>query len=131
MNRRGRPGVDNVAADPNTRTYMARITVPNPKHVLKIGMVAEARIAGDQKMSVMCVPGEAIVRDAQGATLVFAYFPEQQRVYNKRVKTGQLCGAEVEIKEGLSGSESIVIAGQDRLRDGTPVTIANRPAENR
>jgi RND family efflux transporter MFP subunit len=65
----------NVSADPNTRTYMARITVPNPKHVLKIGMVAEAKIARDRKISMMTVPGEAIVRDAQGATIVFVYFP--------------------------------------------------------
>ncbi|MCG6536891.1 MAG: efflux RND transporter periplasmic adaptor subunit, partial [Syntrophales bacterium LBB04] len=60
----------NVGADPGTRTYMARISLPNPRQVLKIGMVAEANIAGDQKMSVMCVLGEAIVRDAQGATTV-------------------------------------------------------------
>ena len=33
----------NVAADPGTRTYMTRISLPNPGHVLKIGMVAEAR----------------------------------------------------------------------------------------
>jgi RND family efflux transporter MFP subunit len=121
----------NVGADPGTRTYMARITVPNPKHVLKIGMVAEARITGDRKMAVTTVPAEAIVRDAQGATIVFVYFPEQQRVYHKRVKAGALFGAEVEIKEGLSGKESIVIGGQDRLRDGMPVTITSRPAENR
>jgi len=118
----------NVAADPGTRTYMVRITLPNPDQVLKIGMVAEARIAGDRKRSMMTVPGEAIVRDAQGATTVFVYYPEQQRVYSKRVKVGALTGTEVEIKEGLSGNESIVIAGQDYLRDGTPVTIGNRPA---
>jgi RND family efflux transporter MFP subunit len=118
----------NVAADPGTRTYMARITLPNPDRVLKIGMVAEARIAGDRKRSMMTVPGEAIVRDAQGATTVFVYYPEQQRVYSKRVKVGALTGTEVEIKEGLSGNESIVIAGQDYLRDGTPVTVGNRPA---
>ena len=121
----------NVAADPSTRTYMARISLPNPKNVLKIGMVAEARIIGDQQRSMMTVPGEAIVRDAQGATMVFVYFPDQQRVYSKRVKAGALYGAEVEIQEGLSGDESIVIAGQDRLRDGMPVIIASRPAENR
>ena len=63
--------------------------------------------------------------------MVFVYFPDQQRVYSKRVKAGALYGTEVEIKEGLSGDESIVIAGQDRLRDGMPVTIATRPAENR
>ncbi len=119
----------NVAADASTRTYMTRITIPNPKHVLKIGMVAEARIAGDRKISMMTVPGEAIVRDAQGATIVFVYFPEQRRVYSKRVKVGALWRTEVEIQEGLSGNESIVIAGQDYLRDGMPATIASRPAE--
>ena len=120
----------NVSADPGTRTYMTRISLPNPKHVMKIGMVAEANIAGDQKTLVMCVPGEAIVRDAQGATMVFVYFPEQRRVYSKRVKVGALCGAALEIKEGLSGNESIVVAGQDHLRDGMPVAVANQPAEN-
>jgi len=119
----------NVSADPNTRTYMARISVPNPKHVLKIGMVAEANIARGQKIAMMTVPGEAIVRDAQGATIVFVYFSEQQRVYSKRVKVGTFCGTEVQIQEGLSGNEAIVIAGQDHLRDGMPVTIAAPPSE--
>jgi multidrug efflux pump subunit AcrA (membrane-fusion protein) len=120
----------NVAADPSTRTYMARISLPNPRHVLKIGMVAEAKIVGDQKISMMTLPGEAIVRDEQGATMVFVYFPEQRRVYSKRVKVGAFRGTEVEIKEGLSGDESIVIAGQDHLRDGMSVTIATPPPEN-
>ncbi len=114
----------NVSADPGTRTYMTRIRVPNPEHVLRIGMVAEAKIAGDQKLSMMTLPGEAIVCDDQGATMVFVYFPEQQRVYSKRVKIGAFRGTEVEIQEGLSGDESIVIAGQDHLLDGMPVTIA-------
>jgi len=119
----------NVSADPGTRTYMTRIRVPNPKHVIKIGMVAEARIVGDQTISMMTVPGEAIVRDNQGATMVFVYFSGQQRVYSKRVKTGVFRGTEVEIKEGLSGNESIVIAGQDHLLDGMSVTIASPPPE--
>jgi membrane fusion protein (multidrug efflux system) len=119
----------NVAADPGTRTYMTRIRVPNPRHVIRIGMVAEAKIVGDQKISMMTVPGEAIVRDDQGATMVFVYFPEQRRVYSNRVKIGTFRGTEVEIKEGLSGNESIVIAGQDHLRDGMLVTIATPPSE--
>jgi multidrug efflux pump subunit AcrA (membrane-fusion protein) len=119
----------NVSADPATRTYMTRIRVPNPGHILRIGMVAEATIVGDRKISMVTLPGEAIVRDDQGATMVFIYFPEQQRVYSKRVKTGVFRGTEVEIKEGLSGDESIVIAGQDHLRDGMPVTLAAPSAE--
>ena len=120
----------NVSADPGTRTYMTRIRVPNPGHVLRIGMVAEAKIVGDQKISMMTLPGETIVRDDQGATMVFVYFPEQRRVYSKRVKIGAFRGTEVEIKEGLSGNESIVIGGQEHLRDGMPVTIATPPSED-
>ncbi len=108
---------------------MARITIPNPKQVLKIGMVAEARIIGDRKISMMTVPGEAIVRDAQGATIVFIYFPEQRRVYSKRVDVGAFYGTEAEIRGGLSGNESIVVAGQDYLREGMPAAIASRAAE--
>jgi len=119
----------NVSADPGTRTYMTRIRVPNPGHVIRIGMVAEAKIVGDQKISMMTLPGEAIVRDDQGATMVFVYFPDQQRVYSKRVKIGRFRGTEVEIKEGLSGDESIVIAGQDHLLDGMSVTIAPPSSE--
>ena len=119
----------NVSADPGTRTYMARITIQNPKHVLQIGMVAEARITRDRKIAMMTVPGEAIVRDAQGGTIVFVYFPKEQRVYSKRVKAGSFCGTEVEIKEGLSGDESVVLAGQDYLRDGMPVTLASQAPE--
>jgi RND family efflux transporter MFP subunit len=119
----------NVSADPGTRTYMTRIRVPNPGHVIRIGMVAEARIVGDREISMMTLPGEAIVRDDQGATMVFVYFSEQERVYRKRVKIAAFRGTEVEIKEGLSGDESIVIAGQDHLRDGMPVTIATPPSE--
>jgi multidrug efflux pump subunit AcrA (membrane-fusion protein) len=61
--------------------------------------------------------------------MVFVYFPDQQRVYSKRVKTGAFRGTEVEIKEGLSGDESIVIAGQDHLLDGMSVTIAPPSSE--
>jgi multidrug efflux pump subunit AcrA (membrane-fusion protein) len=92
-------------------------------------MVAEATIRGDRTVSMATLPGEAIVRDDQGATMVFAYFPEQQRVYRKRVKIGRFRGTEVEIKEGLSGDESIVIAGQDHLLDGMSVTIAPPSSE--
>ncbi len=120
----------NVGADPNTRTYMARISLPNPERVLKVGMVAEARIATGRKVSMMTVHGGAIVHDPQGATIVFVYYPKEGRVYSKRVEVGAFFGTEVEIKKGLTGDESIVLGGQDYLRDGVPVTIASPPAND-
>ncbi len=122
--------VINVSADPGTRTYMTRITVPNPGHTLRIGMVAEARIQGDRRLDLMTLPAEAIVCDPQGATVVFVYYPDQGRVYAKRVETGTVYGKEIAIKSGLSGNESIVLAGQEKLRDGVRVSVTaeNAPA---
>jgi RND family efflux transporter MFP subunit len=119
----GKVRVINVSADPNTRTYMTRIVVPNPDHIIRIGMVAEARIEGDRVVDLMTLPAESILRDSQGATIVFVYYPDQRRVYAKRVETGSVYGREIAIKSGLSGDEAIVFAGQDKLRDGAVVSL--------
>jgi RND family efflux transporter MFP subunit len=124
---KGTVRVINVSADPSTRTYMTRITVANPRHFLRVGMVAEANISGDRILNITTLPGEAVVRDQQGATVVFVYYPDQRRVYSKRVDVGTVHGKEIEIKSGLSGNESIVLAGQERLRDG--VIVSAIPAD--
>ncbi len=120
----GRVRVINVSADPTTRTYMARITVANPEHLLRVGMVAEATIRGDRTVSMMTLPGDAVVRDSQGATQVFVYYPDQKRVYAKRVEIGATASRDVAIKSGLSGDELVVVGGQARLRDGMSVSLA-------
>jgi len=124
----GKVRVINVSADPNTRTYMSRIVVPNPTHIIRIGMVAEARIKGDKMVDLITLPAETILRDPQGATIVFVYYPEQGRVYSKRVETGAVYGREIAIKSGLSGDESIVFAGQEKLRDGAIVSLVGETA---
>lgn len=113
----------NVSADPGTRTYMARITMPNPGRILRVGMVAEVQIQGDRIVDLMTLPAEAIVRDPQGATVVFVYYPERGCAYARRVEPGAVHGREVAIKSGLSGDESIVLAGQEKLRDGIRVAV--------
>lgn len=124
----GRVRVINVSADPNTRTYMARITVANPGHLLRVGMVAEVTIRGDRTVSMATLPGDAVVRDPQGATQVYVYYPDQKRVYTKRVEIGATANKDVEIRSGLEGSELIVVAGQAKLRNGLAVAATERAA---
>jgi multidrug efflux pump subunit AcrA (membrane-fusion protein) len=118
--------VINVSADTNTRTYMTRISVPNPEHSLRVGMVAEATIRGDRIVPMTTLPGDAVIRDPQGATQVFVYYPDQKRVYTKRVEIGAVVDKNVEIKSGLEGSELIVLAGQAKLRNGLVVSATEQ-----
>ena len=118
--------VINVSADPNTRTYMTRIAVANPGHQLRVGMVAEATIRGDRTVTMVTLPGDAVVRDPQGATQVFVYYPDQKRVYTKRVEIGATANKDIEIKSGLEGGELIVLAGQAKLRNGLVVAATEQ-----
>ena len=111
-----------VAADPTSRTYPVKLLVRNSGRALLPGMIAEARITGDRMVRALTVPGEAVVRDADGATLVFVYFPTEKRVYGRRVTVGSLIGREVEITEGLKADDLVVVSGQQRLRDGALVS---------
>jgi RND family efflux transporter MFP subunit len=124
-----RPGVSfsgkvrlvNVSAEPQTRTYMVRITVPNPKAGLLVGMIAEARILGNEIRDVLTLPGQALMRDPQGAPQVFVYFPNEKRVYAKRVTVGEVMDRDVQIVDGVKDSDSVVVAGQQLVREGSVV----------
>lgn len=121
---KGQVEIIGVSAEAASRTYAVKIVVPNPGPVLLSGMVAEALIFGPAKTRMLTIPGEAIVRDPQGATKVYVYHAEGKRVYARRIETGSANGDEVEVRSGLKGDEQIVVAGQQKLREGTLVEIA-------
>jgi multidrug efflux pump subunit AcrA (membrane-fusion protein) len=112
-----------VAADPSSRTYTVKIAVPNKDHLLRAGMVAEARIYSDVQTNTLTVPGDAIVHDARGLTQVFILDAVRNRVYARRVEPGELVGNEIEIRTGIAATDRIVIAGQQNVREGSPATV--------
>jgi RND family efflux transporter MFP subunit len=120
----GRVAIIGVAAEPASRTYTVKIVVPNPGPVLLAGMVAEARIFGPTKVQALTIPPEAVVPDPQGAPNVYVYSPERKRIYAHRVEIGIPLGSEVEVLSGLKGDEQVVIAGQQKVREGNLVEMA-------
>jgi multidrug efflux pump subunit AcrA (membrane-fusion protein) len=112
-----------VAADPASRTYTVKIAVQNPEHLLRAGMVSQARMYGSKKIDAITVPAEAIVRDARGVTQVFVYEPSARRVYARRVEVGLPVASEIEIRSGLTGGEQVVVAGQQNVREGSPAKV--------
>lgn len=119
----GKVDLVGFAAEPNSRTFPIRILVPNPKLELRAGMVAEAEIERAERVRAITLPGESIVRDPQGATQAYVYFPDRKRAYLRRVTVGRPAGREVEIASGLDGSELIVVAGQQKLKEGALVRV--------
>jgi multidrug efflux pump subunit AcrA (membrane-fusion protein) len=119
----GRVEAISAASDPASRTYVSKIVVPNPSHVLRAGMVSEARLFGGAQENVITLPGSAIVRDARGVSQVFVVTSGQNRAYGRRVEVGSMIGNEVEIRSGLTGNEQVVVDGQNYVREGSLVQI--------
>jgi membrane fusion protein (multidrug efflux system) len=119
----GRVTLVGIAADPTTRTYAVEISVPNPAHTLKVGMVAEARVRGDRLTRAITVPAGSVVRDADGATLLYVLDAGQRRVHTRPVELGAALDDDVEVVRGLAPGETVVVAGQQRVRDGSRVLV--------
>jgi len=113
-----------VAADAASRTYTVKIAVANKNHLLKAGMVAEARIFSDQQMNALTLPGDAVVRDAHGVTQVYVLDASRNRVYARRVEVGDVVGSEIALRTGIAANDQAVIAGQQNVREGSPVLVA-------
>jgi RND family efflux transporter MFP subunit len=116
-----------VAADPATRSYTVEIKVPNPARRLRAGMVAEATIESGRKVSAMMVPAAAVLHDGgvNGTTIVYVLDSEGARVHARRVTTGVARGDSLEITSGITAGDQVVVAGQQRVRDGARVQLAS------
>ena len=123
----GRVSLIGVVADPTTRSYTVEITVPNPTRRLRAGMVAEATITTAKATSAIVVPAAAVVHDAgvNGTTLVYVLDRDAARVHSRRVTTGTVHGDSLEISAGIAAGDQVVIAGQQRLRDGARIVLVD------
>ncbi|WP_024334773.1 efflux RND transporter periplasmic adaptor subunit [Desulfotignum balticum] len=114
-----------AVADERTRSYPVKIELANPDYSLKPGMIVQAGIESDTAVHLLTVPGRAIVRDTDNLTYVFVAAPRTGLAQRKRVVPGQAFQSEIEIQSGLVPGDTVIISGQHKLRDGTPIIIEN------
>ncbi|SDU42768.1 efflux RND transporter periplasmic adaptor subunit [Desulfobacula phenolica] len=112
-----------VMAEPRTRSYKVKIELLNPDYVLRAGMIARAQIITDKTITMLTVPGKVIVRDADNLTYVFLVDQEKKTAFRQRVFPGSVFRNEIEIKEGLNAEDVVIVAGQHKITDGSPITV--------
>ena len=119
----GRVSLIGVSADPTTRSYTVEISVPNPARRLRAGMVAEAAITTRESRPAVMVPSAAVLHDGgvDGSTIVYVLDRDAVRVHARRVTTGAARADSLEITSGVAAGDRVVVAGQQRLREGARV----------
>ncbi|MFH0838658.1 MAG: efflux RND transporter periplasmic adaptor subunit [Candidatus Omnitrophota bacterium] len=106
--------------DLETRTAPIQILIDNKEHRLKSGMFAKVKLIIDRHKNVPTILKEAIMGKTPDC---YVYVIENNKAVYRRVTMGIREGAYFEILDGLKENESVVIIGQQRLKDGALVNV--------
>ncbi|WP_231906971.1 efflux RND transporter periplasmic adaptor subunit [Cupriavidus sp. D384] len=119
----GRVREISAAADPVTRTYPTRVSIPNPPADLRIGMTAVVSFTRTGDATTIRVPLTALLQ-SKGANQVWIYQPGQGgsgTVKPVPVTLGDAQGNLIEVRQGLTPGQTIVTAGVHLLKPGQKV----------
>lgn len=92
----------------------------NADKSLKAGMYGTANFGSKQKQQLKVVPRNAFVGSVSSNEV---FVVENGIAKLKKVTSGRILGEQVEIVDGLSDGETVIVTGQINLQDGNAVEI--------
>jgi membrane fusion protein (multidrug efflux system) len=110
------------ALDEATKTMGTEIELPNPDAALRPGMYASVTTRLERREGALLVPAQAILTQKG---LSFAFRVKDGRAQKVAVRPGLDDGIHVEVRDGLSADDLVVVSGSQSLADGQ----ACRPVE--
>jgi membrane fusion protein, multidrug efflux system len=119
----------NPLVDAAGRSIVIRAIVRNPDTSLRPGMFARVRLITRDEKEALVVPEQAIVPQGDEQFVFRVVDGKANRV---KIDVGQRRDGVVQVLKGLAPTDVVVTAGQLKIREGTPITVAatNRPPAN-
>jgi multidrug efflux pump subunit AcrA (membrane-fusion protein) len=120
------------AVDPNTRTLLAEVDVPNPARLLLPGMYTQLRITVQRVDAPLVIPSTALVTRASGPQVMELIPGANGRatVHLRSVQVARDYGATLEIVSGLTDGALVATIGTQILTDGQTVRIATSTTDS-
>ena len=109
------------AIDPNTRTLLVEVDVPNPTGTLLSGAYAELHLKLPTTISTYILPVNTFLFRQEG--LRVAAVTDGKHAQLKPITLGHDFGNEAEVIAGLDGNESIIVNPPDSIESGQEVRV--------
>ena len=106
--------------DSKTRTLRVKARIANPDGRLRPGLFARTDLGVATREGALLVPEEAVLQRADGEVVFVTTADNHAR--RVVVKTGLQHEGRVEIVEGLSAGDEVIVRGHAALVDGTPIS---------
>ncbi len=110
------PTVDNA-----TKTFTVEVRIQNGQLKLRPGMFAKIRLDLGKGKGIL-VPNIAIVKQT-GTNNMYVFVNKNNVAVKTPVITGRMFDDKIEILSGLSEGDEIVVVGQNKLEDKTPLSV--------
>ncbi len=111
--------------DPASRMLSVRATLPNPDHALLPGMFANVEMNVGPVHRYITLPNAAIVYNPYGSLVYVVGKDKPPTVHQVLIKTGPTRGDQIAVIQGLSEGDTVVTAGQIKLRQGSVIAVNN------
>ncbi len=111
----------NPLVDAAGRAIVIRAQVRNADTALRPGMFARVKLLTKDERDALVLPEQALVPQGEEQ---YVFRVIDGKAARTKVELGQRRDGRVEVVKGIAAGETIVTAGQLKLRDGTPVTLA-------
>ena len=115
----------NPLVDTAGRSIVIRALVRNADTSLRPGMFARVRLITRDDKDALVIPEQAIVPQGDEQ---FVFKIADGRASRVKIEVGQRRGGNVQVLKGLAPDDMVVTAGQLKIRDGVPVTLAAKTA---
>jgi len=109
------------ALDDATKTMLVEADLPNPDLLLRPSMYAMVRVGVDLHKDTMLMPVDALVMEKANA---FAFVDDGGKAKKKPLQIGFNDDVSVEVLNGLSTSDQVIVVGKLTLVDGAPITVS-------
>jgi len=116
------------AIDPGTRTLLTEVDVPNPSGTLLPGSYAQVNFNVKLSGQRLTLPINALLFRPEG-TMAAVVGPDS-RLNLKKIIIGRDFGASVEVLEGITPQDNIVINPPDALEQAQQVKVSAQNAES-
>ncbi len=115
----GRLIFNDMSVDPSTGAVTLKAEFPNPDRLLLPGTYVRVKISQAMAPQAVSVPQRAVLSGGQGQYVLLV--GKEQTVEVRPVKLGPMAGDRFVIDQGLSGGETVIVSGAQKVRPGMRV----------
>lgn len=117
----GRVTERGISADPRSRTYEVKATIPNSDGQLLPGMICQAFTNYMQGTTGVFIPANLVQLD--GDNKIFVWVVNDGKAMKREITISNETAQGIQVIGGLSAGDQIIVSGQQKVSNGMSVEI--------